>query len=61
MDPLDEKEIEKEIINTIKGLTDKEEKNTISFQDWPKTEGIEYELKPKWRNSGLDETKSMFI
>ncbi|XP_020615758.1 uncharacterized protein LOC110053809 isoform X1 [Orbicella faveolata] len=54
MDPLDEKEIEKEIINTIKGLTDKEEKNTISFQHWPKTEGIQYELKPKRRNSGLD-------
>ena len=56
MDPLNKEEIEKEIRNTIKGLTDKEDKNTTSFDDWPKIQWTSYELEPKRRNSGLDET-----
>lgn len=36
MDPLNKEEIEKEIKITIRGLTDEEDNNTTSFEDWPK-------------------------
>jgi len=53
MDPLNEEEIEKEVRSIIKGLAEKEKKNTISFKDWP-IPVTPYELEPKRRNSGLD-------
>ena len=56
MDPLNEEEIAEEITSTIKGLADKEEKNTTLFKNWPRNhiQGTPYELEPKRRNSGLD-------
>lgn len=56
MDPLNEEEIEEEIRNTIKGLADKEDKNTTPFKHWPRIhiQGTPYELEPKRRNSGLE-------
>ena len=56
MDPLNKEEIETEIKSTIKGLSDKEENNATSFENWPKIQWTSYELEPKRRNSGLDET-----
>jgi len=52
---LNEKEVEKEIENTFKGLADKEDENTTSFKNWPRIQGTSpYELEPKRRNSGLE-------
>ena len=58
MDSLEKEEIEKEIQNTIKGLTKKEDDNETPFEKWPKIQWTPYEIEPKRRNSGLDETKS---
>lgn len=56
MDPLNEEEIEEEIRNTIKGLADKEYKNTTPFKHWPRNhiQGTPYELEPKRHNSDLE-------
>ena len=45
-----EEDIEKEIRNTFEGLADKERKNKILFQNWPKIQWTPYELEPKKRN-----------
>ena len=54
MDLLKEEDIEKEIRNTFKGLADKEGKNKILFQNWPKIQRTRYELEPEKRSSGLE-------
>lgn len=51
---LSEENIEEEIKKTFEGLKDKESKNEILFQDWPKNQWTRYELEPKKRNSGLE-------
>ena len=53
---MNKEEIEREIRNTIKGLTDIEDKNTTSFQNWPEILRTSYELEPEKRHFGSRHT-----
>ena len=51
---MNEKDVEEEIQKTFKGLAKREEKNTTSFENWPRIQWTPYELKPRRRDSGSE-------